>query len=83
MIRHRLKNFRLYNKCTPEQLAKVLGITVDEYNAFESGREKPTIDIIIALASFCFTDPTMTIILTRTLKTMFCAFRNFRGRKKK
>ncbi len=52
MIRNRLVNFRLYNKCTPEQLAKFLGITVDEYNAFESGREKPTIDIIVALATF-------------------------------
>lgn len=52
MIKNRLVNFRVYNKCTPEQLAKVLGITVDEYNDYENGRVKPTIDIIVALATF-------------------------------
>ncbi len=50
MLCNRIRQFREYNELEPFFLAEVLGISVEEYNDFESGKEVPTIDIVHALA---------------------------------
>lgn len=50
MLCNRIKQFREYNQLEPEMLAQLLGISLELYNAYEEGQEKPTIDIIDKLA---------------------------------
>lgn len=50
MLFNRIKQFREYNDLEPFYLAEVLGISIDEYNNYETGKEVPTIDIVHALA---------------------------------
>ena len=46
MLCNRLKQFREYNGLDADMLAQFLGIDTEQYKAFESGKEKPDIDII-------------------------------------
>lgn len=46
MLCNRLRQFREYNEIEADKLAQILKISPELYKAFESGREKPTIDII-------------------------------------
>ena len=50
MLCNRIKQFREYNQLEPEMLAQLLGISLELYNAYEEGQEKPTIDVIDKLA---------------------------------
>ncbi len=50
MICNRMKQFREYNSLEPFVLADALGISVEEYNSYESGKEQPNITIIQKLA---------------------------------
>ena len=50
MLCNRIKQFREYNDLEPFFLAEVLGISLEKYNNYESGKEVPTIDIVHALA---------------------------------
>ena len=50
MLCHRIKQFREYNNLDCKIIADVLGITEDEYKAFETNEANPSIDIIKALA---------------------------------
>lgn len=50
MLCNRIKQFREYNELEPFYLAEVLGVSIDTYNDYESGKEVPTIDIVHALA---------------------------------
>lgn len=50
MLCNRLKQFREYNGLEAELLAQILEISAEEYEAFETGKEMPTIDIIERLA---------------------------------
>ena len=50
MLYNRIKQFREYNDLEPFYLAEVLGISIDEYNSYETGQTVPTIDIVHALA---------------------------------
>lgn len=46
-IADQLKNIRLSNGVKPEQLAKAVCITLKELEMIESGRKKPTVDLIL------------------------------------
>ena len=50
MLCNRIKQFREYNDLEPFFLAEVLGISLEKYKNYESGKEVPTIDIVHALA---------------------------------
>jgi transcriptional regulator with XRE-family HTH domain len=50
MLCNRIKQFREYNDLEPFFLAEVLGISLEKYNNYESGKEVPTIDVVHALA---------------------------------
>ncbi|MBR5442394.1 MAG: helix-turn-helix transcriptional regulator [Clostridia bacterium] len=50
MLFNRIKQFREYNDLEPFYLAEVLGISIEQYNNFETGKEVPTIDMVHALA---------------------------------
>lgn len=50
MLCNRLKQFREYNGLVAENLAQILEISTEQYKAFESGKDTPTIDIIEKLA---------------------------------
>lgn len=52
MLCNRMKQFREYNNLDCKLLADLLGITEDEYKAFESNKAIPTIDIITQLSIF-------------------------------
>lgn len=52
MLGNRMKQFREYNNLDCKLLADTLGITEDEYKAFESNKVTPTIDIITQLSIF-------------------------------
>lgn len=45
-----MKQFREYNNLDKAILADLLGITPDEYDLYESGKELPTIDMVQSLA---------------------------------
>ncbi len=51
MLCNRIKQFREYNKLDCKLVAEVLGISQSEYEAFESNKATPDIDIITALAT--------------------------------
>lgn len=50
MLCDRIKQFREYNKLKENVLADFLGVSLDTYRNYESGKEKPDIDIIEKLA---------------------------------
>ncbi len=50
MLFNRIKQFREYNDLEPFYLADILGISIEEYNDYETGKIVPTIDTIHALA---------------------------------
>mgnify|MGYP003291297239 CR=1 FL=1 len=50
MLFNRIKQFREYNDLEPFYLAEILGISLEQYNNFETGKEVPTIDLVHALA---------------------------------
>lgn len=50
MIGNRMKQFREYNNIKEEILAQFLGITLETYRNFETGKENPDISIITKLA---------------------------------
>lgn len=50
MLCNRIKQFREYNDLEPFFLAEVLGISLEKYKNYESGKEVPTIDVVHALA---------------------------------
>lgn len=52
MLCNRMKQFREYNKLDCKLIADLLGITENEYKAFESNKAIPTIDIITQLSVF-------------------------------
>lgn len=52
MICNRMKQFREYNGIEAFVLADALGISVEEYNNYESGKEQPNISIIQMLARY-------------------------------
>ncbi len=52
MLSNRIKQFREYNKISCEILAKLLGITENDYINFENGTTSPTILQIERLAFF-------------------------------
>ena len=52
MLCNRMKQFREYNKLDCKLIADLLGITENEYKAFESNKAIPTIDIITKLSVF-------------------------------
>ncbi len=52
MLSYKIKSFREYAECTPEEVASYLGISVEEYLEFEVGTLTPTIEQLQALAEF-------------------------------
>ena len=50
MLCNRIKQFREYNKLKENILADFLGISIETYKNYESGKEAPNIDIITKLA---------------------------------
>lgn len=50
MLFNRIKQFREYNKLTPEQVAEIVGVSTDTYKDFELGKATPTINIVEKLA---------------------------------
>ncbi len=50
MLCNRIKQFREYNKLEADQLAEILGIDIELYNDYETGRVVPPVDIIEKLA---------------------------------
>lgn len=52
MLCNRIKQFREYNNLDCALVAEVLGITEEEYKAFESNKAIPDIDIITTLSKF-------------------------------
>ncbi|MBO5064663.1 MAG: helix-turn-helix transcriptional regulator [Clostridia bacterium] len=50
MLCNRIKQFREYNKLKESTLADYLGISVDTYCDYESGRRQPDIDTVTKLA---------------------------------
>ena len=50
MLCNRIKQFREYTDLEPFFLAEVLGISLEKYKNYESGKEVPTIDVVHALA---------------------------------
>ncbi len=52
MLSNRIKQFREYNKISYEILAKLLGITENDYINFENGTSSPSIHQIERLAFF-------------------------------
>lgn len=52
MLCHRIKQFREYHKLDQRLMANMLGIDLQRYKNFETGRETPDIDIITQLAEY-------------------------------
>lgn len=52
MLNSRIIQFREYNKLEKDLLAKMLGITEEEYSAYEDGTTLPGADTIARLAQF-------------------------------
>ena len=50
MLCNRIKQFREYNNLKEEILADFLGISVDTYCDYESGKQQPDIDTVTKLA---------------------------------
>ncbi len=51
-ISRQLKNIRLQNKLTQQQLADALKITASAYCSYEIGRRTPDVDTIVKLSAF-------------------------------
>ncbi len=50
MLCSRIKQFREYNKLKEDAVAKAIGVELNLYKDFESGKETPSIDVIKQLA---------------------------------
>ncbi len=64
----RIKDLREENNLTPEDVAKALGVTVEQYNMFETGEKCMSYENLIELAKFYNTNIDYILGLTNEKK---------------